>query len=82
MKDIYKNPITYYIAVPVIIAIWPLLLWAVYLPGVQKNWQIDKDQYTKARKIMENILRVDPVGLIWPHRKTLHNLIMLPPLTR
>ena len=61
MKDIYKNPITYYIAVPSIIAIWPLLLWAVSLPGVQKNWQIDKDQYTKARKIMEDILKLDPV---------------------
>ena len=32
MKDVYKNPILYYILVPVVVALWPLLVWSVYLP--------------------------------------------------
>ncbi len=70
MKEIYKNPMLYYIGVPAIIALWPLLLWAVYLPGAQKNWLADKDQYIKGRKIMEDILRVDPARLDLAASKT------------
>jgi len=61
MKDIYKNPITYYIAVPAVVALWPLLLWAVYLPNVKTNLQAEQAQCTKAEKIMGDILKLDPV---------------------
>ena len=53
MKDIYKNPIFYYILVPCLAALWPLLVWAVYSPAVERNLQDDREQYKLAEaKIM------------------------------
>ena len=60
MKDIYKNPILYYIAVPVIVGLWPLLVWAIYLPNAQKDVEEQIAQYKKAEPIMMNILTLEP----------------------
>jgi len=63
MKDIYKNPIVYYIAVPVILAIWPLLVSAVYLPGAEESLKKEIDQYEIAEEVMLEILKIDPSRL-------------------
>ena len=60
MKDIYKNPILYYILTPVIVCLWPLLVWAVYLPAAEKNEGDQQDQFKKAEAIMMEILTLDP----------------------
>lgn len=60
MKDIYKNPIFYYIAVPVLVGIWPLLVWAIYLPNAEKNIEDEQFQYKEAERIMMEILALDP----------------------
>jgi len=60
MKDIYKNPVLYYIAVPVIVGLWPLLVWAVYLPNAQKDVEGQMDQYKQAEEIMLEILTLEP----------------------
>ncbi len=60
MKDIYKNPILYYILTPVIVCLWPLLVWAVYLPAAEKSQEDQKAQYKKAEAIMMEILTLDP----------------------
>ena len=60
MKEIYKNPIFYYITVPIAIALWPLLVWAVYLPEAQRSWKGEKSQYIKAQKTVKKILTIDP----------------------
>jgi hypothetical protein len=60
MKDIYKNPILYCILVPVIVGLWPLLVWAVYLPAAQKNIEEHKSQYERSEPIMMEILTLDP----------------------
>lgn len=60
MKDIYKNPILYYIAVPVIVGLWPLLVWAIYLPAAQKDVEEQIAQYKKAEPIMMEILTLEP----------------------
>jgi hypothetical protein len=70
MKDIYRNPILYYIIVPAILALWPLLIWAVYLPDAENDWQSETDQYNQARKIIEQILSVDPDRLQFSDSKT------------
>lgn len=70
MKDVYKNPILYYILVPVLIALWPLLVWAVYFPNAKNNLQDDKVQYEKAQKIMKEILILDPARLKFAGSKT------------
>ncbi|GAG44420.1 unnamed protein product, partial [marine sediment metagenome] len=59
MKDIYKNPILYYILVPVVVALWPLLVWSVYLPQAQEVWQYEKKQYIRAEKTIDEILALD-----------------------
>jgi cytochrome oxidase assembly protein ShyY1 len=59
MKDIYKNPNLYYILVPVVIALWPLLVWAVYLPRAERNLDTEIEQYDKAQANIEGILSLD-----------------------
>ncbi len=60
MKDIYKNPMLYYIAVPIVVALWPLLVWGVYLPRADDSWNDGKTEYEKALAIMLEILPIDP----------------------
>jgi len=60
MKQIYKNPTLYYILVPVIVALWPLLIWGVYSPAAGHNWEVEQSQYGEAQSIMKEILALDP----------------------
>jgi hypothetical protein len=63
MKQIYKNPILYYILAPVVVALWPLLVWGVYLPSAKRNWNVEVAQYNKAQDIIKEILDIDPERL-------------------
>jgi len=60
MKDIYKNPTLYYILVPIVVALWPLLVWGVYLPGAERSAKSERDDYTEAQNIMLEILTLVP----------------------
>lgn len=60
MREIYKNPVLYYIAVPIIVGMWPLLVWAMYLPNAQKDVVELMDQYERAEPIMIEILTLEP----------------------
>ena len=60
MKDIYKNPILYYILVPAIVGLWPLFVWAIYLPTTEESIEDQLVQYKKAEAIMMEILTLDP----------------------
>ncbi len=60
MKDIYKNPILYYILVPAIVALWPLFVWAIYIPASENNMKDQQTQAKKAEEIMMDILTLDP----------------------
>jgi len=60
MRDLYRNPVFYYIAVPLLVALWPVLVWAIYLPSAQKENDENLDQYKKAEDIMLKILALDP----------------------
>jgi hypothetical protein len=63
MKEIYKNPTLYYILVPCLAALWPLLVWAVYLPGAKSNYEQEADQYIEAQLRIAAILGRDPTRL-------------------
>ena len=69
MKDIYKNPNLYYILVPVIVALWPLLIRSVYLPEVEDNWLREKTRYEKAQNVIAEILALDPDRLAFADSK-------------
>jgi len=60
MKDIYKNPILYYILVPILVALWPLFVRMVYLPNAEAKWQSEKADYDKAQEIIGEIRELDP----------------------
>ena len=60
MKQFYKNPVLYYILVPVLAAMWPMLVWGFYLPGAEKHYEDEKAKYIESRKDMDEILNLDP----------------------
>jgi hypothetical protein len=60
MRDIYKNPMFYYIFVPAVVGLWPLLVWAMYLPAADENLKDWENQHRKAEAIMMEILTLDP----------------------
>jgi hypothetical protein len=60
MRDIYRNPIFYYVLAPVIVGLWPLLVGAVYLPRAQKTWDEDQKFYADARADIFKIIEKDP----------------------
>jgi hypothetical protein len=59
-KQILREPILYYIAVPVLLCLWPLMIWLVYLPNTAKGWERDKKLYGESREVAERILTLDP----------------------
>jgi len=63
MKDIYKNPMFYYILVPVAAMLWPAIIWGVYLPAVKAGFSEDKDSFEKAQPLIEELLTADPERL-------------------
>jgi len=60
MKDIYKNPILYYILVPAAVALWPSLVWTIYLPHAQESCDNELTQCKKAEQIVLEIFSLDP----------------------
>jgi hypothetical protein len=60
MKDIYKNPLLYYIGIPLVVALWVLLVRGVYLPRSQKAVKDKENEYNKAYAQMEEIIKLDP----------------------
>lgn len=60
MKNLYKNPILYYIFAPILVGLWPLLAGAIYLPDSHKSVSEDISQYNAAVPIMMEILSLDP----------------------
>ncbi|MHC4744357.1 MAG: hypothetical protein ACYS8Z_20775 [Planctomycetota bacterium] len=63
MRDIYRNPILYYVAVPVVVGMWPLLVWAIYLPAAQDRVAEQMEQYEIAEAAMMDVLTLDPERL-------------------
>jgi hypothetical protein len=70
MKDILKNPLIFYVLVPVLAVLWPAVIWGVYLPGVRSALVRDKGQYAKAQQVIDELLVVDPQRLNFAEEKT------------
>lgn len=60
MRDIYKNPMFYYVLAPIVVGAWPLLVWGMYLPRAEKAWENDRQSYDKALVDIVEILEKDP----------------------
>jgi hypothetical protein len=60
MREIYRNPIFYYLLIPGLVALWPLLVWGVYLPRAQRNLENDCRLLIDGQTCIVEILRLDP----------------------
>ena len=60
MREVYRNPMLYYLLAPLLVAVWPLLVWAVYLPRTQEDWEGDKVLFGEGQVHIMDILRLDP----------------------
>lgn len=60
MKDFYKNPVLYYIFVPSLAALWPLVIALVYLPNTKSIAAAEAQQHEEAVLYMKQILDFDP----------------------
>ena len=60
MKDIIRQPAFYYIAVPAVLLIWPVMVGLVYLPDIEQNWKAESKNYTEAVTIISEIGKLDP----------------------
>ena len=60
MKDAIKNPNLYYLIVPIILAMWPLLAWFVYLPATERRLEKEIGEWKKAQITIQEILALDP----------------------
>ncbi len=69
MKDILRQPTLYYIAVPALLFLWPLLMWFVYLPRTADTWEKEKKIYAEAHKTATKILTLDPERLTYGDKK-------------
>lgn len=69
MKDVYKNPLFYYIGVLAVAVLWPVVIWGVYLPAARARFGNDQDQYRKAQQVIDELLTVDPQRLDFTQEK-------------
>jgi hypothetical protein len=60
MKDLHKNPALYYVMIPLLVGMWPLLLWFNYLPLAQEDLQQQKQDMVDANDLIYEILTMDP----------------------
>ena len=60
MKETNKYSVYIYIIIPVLVAIWPVLVFAVYLPNAQKKLEKDISTYAEANNTMLDILTLAP----------------------
>lgn len=60
MKEIYKNPVFYYLVVPAVLMLWPVSVGFVYLPAAKEGLAGDIEKYIKAQKVIAQILEMDP----------------------
>jgi hypothetical protein len=45
-------------------------MWGIYLPDVEQAWQAERAQYSKAQKVITEILAIDPDRLDFADAKT------------
>ena len=59
MKDYLKNPNFYYIAIPVITAVWAVYAWSMSLPGAQEKFDKYRGIWQGTQTQIARILKID-----------------------
>jgi hypothetical protein len=63
MREIYRNPVLYYLLIPALVGMWPLLVWGVHLPEAQRSAETERNLYIKGQNHIIDILQLDPERL-------------------
>lgn len=69
MKDYFKNPNLYYIAVPLAVTAFVIFVIAFSLPAANRKWQEQQEDYKRAKQLITNIVRLDPERLNYKAKK-------------
>jgi hypothetical protein len=69
MREIYTNPMTYYLVVPILAAIWPVLVACYYLPDAQLAVKDERDLCIEGQARILDILKYDPDRLNFSNDK-------------
>ncbi|MCD4831599.1 MAG: hypothetical protein K8R02_07325 [Anaerohalosphaeraceae bacterium] len=59
MKDFYKQPMFYYIVVPILVGVWPLWLWAAAVPSAAEKYAKEQKTFAQAERLIKQILELD-----------------------
>lgn len=62
-KDLWKNPDTYFIVLPILAGLWALTAAAVLYPRSVRAWNEQKDEYVEAETLIAQILELEPERL-------------------
>ena len=68
-KDLWKNPDTYFVLLPILAAFWALGAGLVFYPKSVKAWQQQKDEYAEAEILIGEILDLEPERLQFKEQK-------------
>ena len=60
MKNLHKNPVLYYMLIPLLMGMWPLLLQFRYLPLVNESLRQQKQDMADANDLILAILDMAP----------------------
>ena len=60
MRDLHKNPVLYYVLIPLLVGTWPLFMWFKYLPQVNEGLRQQKQDMVDANDLIYEILTMDP----------------------
>ncbi len=66
IREFCKNPILYYLLIPMAVALWPLLVWGVYLPRNERQQDIEQSLLVEGQTNIVDILLIDPERLKIP----------------
>lgn len=69
MKEYLKNPILYYILIPVILLIWVLYASSVALPGKDKVWERKEKTYNDMQPLLKQIWTLAPERVVQVNEK-------------
>ena len=84
MRDFYREPVFYYVLAPILIGLWPLLVWSMYLPRTQEQYETEQGDLIDAQAGIMEILTLDPdrLDIVDPNDSTLGKFAFLQAIDR
>ncbi len=69
MQDLHKNPMLYYVIIPLVALAWPGAMWFKYMPAMTDERETWKTYVTDANDLILEILTLDPERLNYSDSK-------------